>query len=39
MWARIDPIERKSAQVQKLILPPTALDDMVRFFTPAAGRR
>jgi 2-polyprenyl-6-methoxyphenol hydroxylase-like FAD-dependent oxidoreductase len=39
MWDRIRPIERDSARMQKLILSPTALDDMVRFFTPAAGRR
>ena len=39
MRARIGPIERDSAQMQKLILSPTALDDMVRFFTPAADRR
>ena len=39
MRARIGPIERNSAKMQKLILSPTALDDMVRFFTPAADRR
>jgi 2-polyprenyl-6-methoxyphenol hydroxylase-like FAD-dependent oxidoreductase len=39
MQARISPIERDSAKMQKLILSPTALDDMVRFFTPAADRR
>jgi 2-polyprenyl-6-methoxyphenol hydroxylase-like FAD-dependent oxidoreductase len=39
MRARIGPIERDSAQMQKLILSPTALDDMVRFFAPAADRR
>jgi 2-polyprenyl-6-methoxyphenol hydroxylase-like FAD-dependent oxidoreductase len=39
MRARIRPIERDSARMQKLILSPTALDDMVRFFTPAADRR
>jgi 2-polyprenyl-6-methoxyphenol hydroxylase-like FAD-dependent oxidoreductase len=39
MRARIRPIERDSARMQQLILSPTALEDMVRFFTPAAGRR
>jgi 2-polyprenyl-6-methoxyphenol hydroxylase-like FAD-dependent oxidoreductase len=39
MRARIAPIERESAKMQQLILSPTALDDMVRFFTPAADRR
>ncbi len=39
MRARIDPVERKSAKIQHLILSPTALTDMVRFFTPAADRR
>ena len=39
MRARIRPIERDSSKMQKLILSPTALDDMVRFFTPAADRR
>jgi 2-polyprenyl-6-methoxyphenol hydroxylase-like FAD-dependent oxidoreductase len=39
MRARIGPVERDSARMQKLILSPTALDDMVRFFAPAAGRR
>jgi 2-polyprenyl-6-methoxyphenol hydroxylase-like FAD-dependent oxidoreductase len=35
MRSRIGPIERKSAQMEKMILSPTALEDMVRFFTPA----
>lgn len=39
MRARVHPIERDSAKMQKLILSTTALDDMVRFFTPAADRR
>jgi 2-polyprenyl-6-methoxyphenol hydroxylase-like FAD-dependent oxidoreductase len=39
MQARIGPIERDSAKMQKLILSPTALDDMVRFFTRGADRR
>jgi 2-polyprenyl-6-methoxyphenol hydroxylase-like FAD-dependent oxidoreductase len=39
MRARIDPIERDSAEMEKLVLSPTALQDMVRFFTPAADRR
>ena len=37
--AGLGPIERDSAKMQKLILSPTAQDDMVRFFTPAADRR
>ena len=32
MWARIGPIELESARLQGLILSPTALEDMVRFF-------
>jgi hypothetical protein len=39
MRSRIGPIERNSAQMQKLILSRTALEDMVRFFTPATDRR
>ena len=39
MRARIGPIERDSAKMQRLILSPTALADLVRFFTPAAQRR
>ena len=39
MRARIGPIERDSAKMQRLILSPTALADLVRFFTPAAERR
>jgi 2-polyprenyl-6-methoxyphenol hydroxylase-like FAD-dependent oxidoreductase len=35
MRARIGPIERDSAEMQAMILSPTALDDMVRFFSPA----
>jgi 2-polyprenyl-6-methoxyphenol hydroxylase-like FAD-dependent oxidoreductase len=37
MRDRIEPIERDSARMEKLILSPTALDDIVRFFTPTAS--
>ncbi len=39
MRARIGPVERDSLQMEKLILSPTALDDMVRFFGPGADHR
>lgn len=35
MWARIGPIELASAEMERMILSPTALADLVRFFTPA----
>jgi 2-polyprenyl-6-methoxyphenol hydroxylase-like FAD-dependent oxidoreductase len=34
MRERIAPIERTSARMEKMILSPTALEDMVGFFTP-----
>jgi 2-polyprenyl-6-methoxyphenol hydroxylase-like FAD-dependent oxidoreductase len=36
MRARIAPIEADSERMEKVILSSTALEDMVRFFTPAA---
>ena len=37
MFTRTHPIAEMSARVQAMMLSPTAADDIVRFFTPAAG--
>ncbi len=39
MRNRIGPVEQASAHMEKLILSPTALQDMVRFFRPATERQ
>jgi 2-polyprenyl-6-methoxyphenol hydroxylase-like FAD-dependent oxidoreductase len=39
MRTRVGPIEQDSAKMEKLILSATALDNMVRFFTPADDRQ
>lgn len=38
MFTRIRPIAERSARIQAMMLSPTAADDLVRFFTPAAER-
>ena len=39
MFARILPIAEMSARVQRMMLSPTAADDLVRFFQPVSTNR